>query len=223
MGIRLLLVAENNESREAYIEALSRLDVLVDCIASPEEMNTILAEDKYNGLLVDVPTMIRCESPDKNRISRIMERFPVLRLIYNKEFGGIRGVAYGGTVRDNRDIMGFVEQECLPFTPRSIRQLQRQELVFNVLLFREQSQPESVGERTVTINVSEKGCFVCSMADWQVQSPAWIVVNEFEDKTPIELKVRWRRNWGQFMLLPGIGASFESISDNQLEQLSTYL
>lgn len=223
MSTRLLLVAEDNESRAAYLEALRHIDAEVDCIATPDEMNGLLIDASYSGLLVDVPTMIRCESQNKNRITEIMERFPVLRLIYNAKMGGIRGVAQGGTIRDNREIMEFVEQECLPFEPRSIRGMRRQDLVFNVMLLRDIAANDLVGERTVTVNVSSDGCFVCSMAEWQVHSQAWLVVNEFEDKTPIELKVRWRRNWGQFMLMPGIGTSFQTMTRDQEAQLRTYL
>lgn len=221
MKTKILLVAERGEARSAYVEVLEKLGVDYDCIASPDEMTVTLINGVYNGLLVDVPTMIRCECDGKNRITHIMERFPVLRLIYNPQFGGIRGLAMGGTIKDNRDLGEFILDECVPFAARSIRVAERKEIVFNVLLLKDLEQ-ERV-ERTVTIDVSEHGCFVFSVDHWDVSSPAWLVINEFEDKTPIELKVRWCGRWGEGMRLPGIGASFENMTAHQYAQLHSYL
>lgn len=223
MKTRLLLIAEIGVSRAAYVEVLRDIDIEVDCISSPDEMTGALIDTPYSGLLIDVPTMIRCECGDKNRITRIMDRFPVLRLMYNPKYGGIRGLAQGGTIRDNRDLTEFVLNDCVPFSPRSIRVAQRHGVVFNVALFDDLDHLEQGGERTVTVNVSEHGCFVYSVNDWQVDKPAWIVVQEFEDKTPIELLVRWQRPWGKAMRIPGIGASFESMTTLQYIQLHSYL
>lgn len=220
---KILLIAENGLARAAYTEVLHDLDVDVDCISSPDDMTEALIDAAYSGLLVDVPTMIRCECEDKNRITRIMDRFPVLRLMYNPNYGGIRGLTQGGTIRDNRDLDDFILRECIPFTPRSIRVAQRQDVVFNVLLFNDLENGEIDAERTVTVNVSEHGCFVYSVGDWQLLNPAWLVVNEFEDKTPIELKVRWCGKWGKSMRMPGIGASFESMTAHQYVQLHSFL
>lgn len=221
MKTKILLVAEDGEARLAYSDVLSEMDVEFDCVASPDDMTDSLVNGDYNGLLVDVPTMIRCECEDKNRITRIMQSFPVLRLMHNPQFGGIRGLAQGGTIRDNRDLREFIIDECVPFTPRSIRVAERKEVVFNVLLLQDLKGEEA--ERTVTINASEHGCFVFSVNRWEVASPAWLVVNEFEDKTPIELKVRWCGKWGNQMRFPGIGASFESMSAHQYVQLHSFL
>ncbi|MEF2230667.1 MAG: PilZ domain-containing protein [Pseudodesulfovibrio sp.] len=223
MKTRLLLIAEPGLPRAAYLGVLRDLDVEVDCIASPGEMAGALMDAPYNGLVIDVPTMIRCDCGDKNRITRVMERFPVLRVMYNPKCGGIRGLAQGGTLRDNRDLIEFVEHECVPFSPRSIRVVQRREVVFNVVLLNRLGLPEVQGERTVTLNVSEHGCFIYSINDWRMGEPAWLVVNEFDDRTPIELKVRWQRPWGTASLLPGIGATFESMSTYQYVQLHSFL
>ena len=225
MKTRILLISEDGLARSAYIEVLRDLDCEVDCIVSPDDMTGALVDAPYSGLLIDVPTMIRCECADKNRITRIMERFPVLRLMYNPKYGGIRGLAQGGTVRDNRNLSDFVLHECVPFAPRSIRIAMRQEVFFNVLLLDDIKRIEQAesGERTVTINVSEHGCFVYSVGDWKVDSSAWLVVSEFDDQTPIELKVRWQRGWGKAMRMPGIGATFESMTTHQYVQLHSFL
>lgn len=223
MKTKVLLIAEEGFARAAYREVLRDLGVEVDCIASPEEMTGALIDAPYNGLLVDVPTMIRCESADKNRITRIMNRFPVLRLMFNPKYGGIRGLTQGGTIRDNRDLGEFVLNECVPFSPRSIRVAQRREVSFNVLLLDDIAHEDMVAERSVTVNVSEHGCFVYSVREWKVGHPVWLVVHEFEDRTPIELKIRWCGRWGEGMRMPGIGGSFETMTTHQYVQLHSFL
>lgn len=223
MITKLLLIAEEGVSRSAYLKVLKSLDVEVDCIASPDEITSSLSDASYSGLLIDVPTMIRCECSDKNRITRIMGRFPVLRLMFNPDFGGIRGLSQGGTMRDNMDIVDFVMNECVPFPGRSIRAVKRYDLVFNVLLSREEGCALDDGERTVTMNVSEQGCFVLTVNEWRLQSPGWLVVDEFDDRSPIELRIRWRRPWGTPFQLPGIGVTFESMTTSQYVQLHSYL
>lgn len=223
MKTKVLLIAEGGLARSAYTEVLQDLDVDVDCIGAPDEMSDALIDAAYNGLLVDVPTMIRCECSDKNRITRIMNRFPVLRLMYNPQFGGIRGLAQGGTIRDNRNLTDFILNECVPFIPRSIRVAERKNVTFNVLLMNDMNAAEIEAERTVTVNVTEHGCFIYSIGDWREQDSAWLVVNEFKDKTPIELRVRWCNRWGKTMNIPGIGATFESMTTHQYVQLYSYL
>ena len=220
---RLLLIAEEGLSKSAYLEVLRGLDVEVDCVSSPDQICGALVDSPYSGLLIDVPTMIRCECSDKNRITRIMDRFPVLRLLYNPAYGGIRGLSHGGTMSDNRDLVDFVLHECIPFSPRSIRVAHRYELVFNVLLLRKEKEEPEAGERTVTINVSEHGCFVVSVNDWRLNGPAWLVINEFDDRTPIEIRVRWQRPWGTPCRFPGFGATFENMTTHQYVQLHSYL
>lgn len=223
MKTRILLVSETGKARFAYTSILNTLDVDVDCIASPDDMTDALVEARYSGVLVDVPTMIRCQADNKNRITEIMNRFPVLKLMYDPAHDEVRGLAHGGTVRDNRNLADFVLDECVPFEPRSIRVVTRKDVVFNVLLLKESQSDFEQSERTVTVNVSEHGCFVYTVNQWSLFSPAWLVVNEFEDKTPIELKVRWQGAWGRQMRLPGFGATFESMTTHQYVQLHSFL
>ncbi|WP_250645457.1 PilZ domain-containing protein [Salidesulfovibrio onnuriiensis] len=217
--IKLLLIAESGLAQQAYLAELYKLGADVDCIESPDELHDQLCDVPYNGLLVDVPTMIRSDSANKGRVTRIMERYPVLRLLYNSDHGGIRGLSQGGTVRANKSLDSFVLNECLTFPARSIRRARRSDLVLNVLLVDDRNRFGRDEERTVTVNVSEQGCFVYSVRAWEASAPAWMVVTELEDPSPIELKVHWTRRWGRSSRLPGIGTSYAHISDSQLEQI----
>lgn len=218
-----MLISESGMAQEAYMSELYRLGVEVDCISSPEQLQERLCDIPYNGLLVDVPTMIRSDSSEKSRVTRIMDRFPVLRLLFNSDQGSIRGLSHGGTVRDNKTLESFVLNDCLTFPARSIRRAQRSELVLNVMLAEDCEKLGLEQERTVTVNVSEQGCFVYSTRSWEEDESAWIVVRELEDKTPIGLHIHWTRSWGQTLRMPGIGTSFSTIRPDQLDQIRALL
>ena len=74
-------------------------------------------------------------------------------------------------------------------------------------------------ERTVTINVSKRGCFLFSAEDGMDGGNVWLTINELEDKTPIVGVVRWSVKWGRAMVMPGIGVAFESITPRQTDEL----
>lgn len=217
--LKVLLIAEHGESRDAYESALKEHGTEYDVLASPAELRTVLRESRYNGLLLDVPTMIRAESADKREINRIIERFPTIRLLYNPGLGGIRGLSRGGTVKDSQSLFDFLDKDCALFDARSIRGTQRSAQVFNVTLLRAGDQPVEQGERTVTFNVSEEGCFLYSSDSWQGEEQCYLVFHDMDDRTPVKTDICWIRPWGESRSIPGIGVRFLIISDGQRQAL----
>lgn len=214
-AIRVLLIAEQGEARKAYVSALDELGVAYDAILSPDEIQDRLNNTPYNGLLVDVPTMIRSASKEKQRVNQAQEWFPTLKLLYNPQYGGIRGMHAGGTVNQNLSLAEFVQGECTRFTARTVRLAVRAELIFNVVLLARPDQPLHEAERSVTMNISELGCFVFTVRDWRTQGRCWLRFQEFGETGPIEAQVRWQRPWGESMRIPGIGVSFPALTPAQ--------
>lgn len=99
----------------------------------------------------------------------------------------------------------------------------RTDLVLNVTLLDDPRLGLDKGERTVVVNLSKTGCFLFTSRDLALGQTLWMVINEFEDHTPIELKLCWRRGWGTPMSMPGIGACFVAMTPMQYVQLHAFL
>ena len=46
-----------------------------------------------------------------------------------------------------------------------------------------------------------------------------IVIKELDDSKPILSEVKWNKEWGKTMQLPGIGVKFENIDGAQLKEI----
>lgn len=215
LPVHVLLVSTPGEARTIYERELGRLGVVYDALDSPADLRGLVAERPYNGILLDLATWIRCPAQKRGKLQGVLERFPVLRLLYNPEQGGMRGVTLGGTVQQARDLEAFLREQCAGFPPRSFRMVERQSAICNVLLLDGPGQDLDKGQRAVTSNVSEAGCFLISCREFQQGEHLWLVFKELADHEPIAATVRWLQPWGQAMRLPGAGVSFDSLSENQ--------
>ena len=73
------------------------------------------------------------------------------------------------------------------------------------------------------MDVSERGCFLFSVQDWEPGETAWLTVMELSDRTPIGAEVRRCIKWGTPMHVPGIGVQFETIKESQAKEISEKL
>ena len=217
--IHVLLVAAPGEARDACERELVRVGVSYDALDSPADLRGPVAERLYNGLLLDLATWIRCPAQKRSTLQGVIERFPVLRLLYNPEQGGLRGVTLGGTVQQARDMEAFLLEQCAAFPARSFRMAERQSAICNVRILERPDQPEAEGLRAVTSNVSEAGCFLISCRDFAAGQQLWLAFTDFDSHEPIAATVRWLRPWGESMRLPGAGVSFEALNEKQQRAL----
>ncbi|MES9995657.1 PilZ domain-containing protein [Desulfovibrio aminophilus] len=211
-SLQVLLVAEPGDARSAYELELARLGVAFDVIGDPGGWPAGAEGRTYNGILLDLPTWIRCPTRDRENLQAVLEHFPVLRLLYNQEQGGIRGVSLGATVRQARDMDGFLLKECAGFHPRPLRMSERRDAARSVLILRGPDQTPEQGERAATTNVSATGCFVVAFGRFEVGQELWLLFGEDDPPgqgVPVRCIVRWLRPWGVSRRLPGIGVAFE--------------
>ncbi len=219
--IKILLIAAEGKPRDAYRKALDSYGVSYEVVSSPDEVTEMLVEIPFNGLLLDLPTMIKSQSSSYGAVQQILKIFPALRLLYNPRHGGVRGLPFGGTVKNGKTLMEFLSKECVPFTPRTIRSARRSCLCLNVVLLDRPDQHLKEGEKTVTANVSRHGCFVLTSRNWDGRDKAWLAIRELGEGRPIEIRICWQRKWGETTIIPGIGCSFVSLTDDQEEALAS--
>jgi hypothetical protein len=218
-AVRILLVVAPGKSREAYLRPLSRLPAVWDVVDSIDSLETSLQDTPYNGLLLDVPTMIRASTSQKAKVLALLEYYPVLRLSYRAPVDEIHGLADGQTAPQTHTLEEFVSGDCCRFPARAVRAFKRCHLVFNVRLFDPSEQPREEGEKAFTVDVSESGCFVATVQPPECGRLLSVVLCDLDDQTPIPIEVRWRILWGETMRTPGFGARFLSLTEGQKTEL----
>lgn len=216
--LRVVLISAPGAGREAYVKALRSVGIQFDVSESLTGLLDMHGQVKYNGFLIDVPTLLRAGAADKTEASLLIDNFPVLRLNY-KSATGIRGIPSGRFSGTSGDLEIFLKDSCKNFPGRSLRGTKRANKVLNVLLSRDLNSPGSQIEKSVTLNFSIEGGFFYSVANWKKGDYVWIVIKELEDKTPIKSQVNWVVPWGRSDHFPGVGVHFVSITDSQVNQI----
>ncbi|HTZ20898.1 MAG TPA: PilZ domain-containing protein [Opitutaceae bacterium] len=218
-AVRILLVVAPGKSREAYLRRLDRLPAVWDVVDSIDSLETSLQDTPYNGLLLDVPTMIRASTSQKAKVLALLEYYPVLRLSYRAPVDEIHALADGQTTPQTHTLEEFVGDDCRRFRARAVRAFKRCHLVFNVRLLDQPEQPLEEGEKAFTVDVSESGCFVATVQPPESGRLLSVVLCDLADPTPIPIEVRWRILWGETMRTPGFGARFLSLTEEQKAEL----
>ena len=219
MSSKVLLVCKESEAKQAYLRELEATAAEVDAVASFGEVLKDMTDTAYQGVVIDLITSIKASQEKKGLLHEILELFPVLQVRWDGDSRSIRTIS-SGKASGASSLAEFITVQCEPFTPRTIRNTDRKPLNFNVLIHREELTQRGLPERTVTINVSKRGCFLFSAEDWMDGGNVWLTVSELEDKTPIVGVVRWSIKWGRAMTTPGIGVAFESITPRQTDELA---
>lgn len=215
--VKVILYCKETSTREIYINELEHLAANYKVADTFSELKEMVKQNRYNGILVDVGTIMRAPKKDRLNFQRLKDLFPVVQLNWNKLEKSI-GTLFYGKSSDSDDLESFISRECIPFKPRSIRKEDRRRICLNTIISRETSFKKDV-ERTVTIDLSKTGCFIYSASNWIIAEKVWFMFKEVGLKTPIKGRIRRIIPWGKSMSLPGIGISFENIDEAQIEQI----
>jgi Tfp pilus assembly protein PilZ len=219
MNIKVILACQKTgKAKQAYINAAKSFGVEVDTVSSLGELHKMMIENFYNGVMVDFRTKMKASNEEKDLVHDIFEQFPAAQLNFEEKTGQIRSFHYGRASK-SESLESFIKEECRSFIARPIRASQRKKIHFNVLLPKTGGFTEEVIHRTVTMNVSEGGCFIYSVDDLLSDVELTMVFKELEDQKPILGEVRWKAKWGEAMQIPGIGIKFQDIKEGQLTEI----
>lgn len=218
--MRLLLVAAHGEARRRYEADLAALAVDYDAVASLAELRDELTRQAYNGLLLDMPTMLRAPAAEKSLTNDLLDIFPALKMSYDLDTGLVHSMYYGEQGRIGHSLASFIAAEAEPFQARTIRRRRRQDLAACVAL---QRPGEAHRELAAMVNLSMDGCFVITAGTWLGGQELQLFMADLADQAPIAARCRRVVPWGPGMHLPGIGVSFEAMTAAQKAQLATLL
>ncbi len=220
MKIRTIVAAADPSLRDLYQQQVNALGIGCDVASSLQDMFETLKEAPYNGLLIDLPTLVKANPLEKAQCHELLRLFPTLRLRWDETNKQLLCLLYGSRSSEGMSLQIFVDDYCRHFTARRIRKHKRMPLNYNVLLSRDENFSEGMVERSTTIDISLGGCALITGQEWKTEERVWLRFLEFEDQSTVCARIcRWVP-WGTEMKIPCIGVCFENLRKSQQEQIS---
>jgi len=220
---KILIIAKDAEAGQAYAEALREIDVAYDIAASFLEMAALATDNSYNGLLVDILTLVRSSKEEKVVAYECFNLYPVLRVKWEnkKKKINLSPLEQAFSPDAASALKFFIESRCMPFRARPLRRHPRKSYNLNVLLSVDGTFSECDTIKTFTLNISRGGAFLHTTHPFALDDCVWIRFVEFSPLEPIKASVRWSLEWGQSRSIPGLGLKFEELSEAQEQFLKT--
>lgn len=214
---RILIIAKDPEAGQAYAEALGEIRVGYDIAVSFTEMAELAIENSYNGLLVDILTLVRSSKEEKVIAYECFNLYPVLRVKWEnkKKKINLSPLEQAFSPDTASALKFFVHSRCIPFPARPLRRHNRKNYNLNVLLSPDGRFADENTIKTFTLNISFGGAFLHTTHDFAQGARVWLQFVEFPDHEPIQASVRWSLEWGQSRSIPGLGVKFEELNEAQ--------
>ncbi|WP_243311813.1 hypothetical protein [Fundidesulfovibrio agrisoli] len=218
MSIRVLLVCEEGPARRAYLLALEGPDLRVDVADSPRSVKERIQTVAYQGVVVDMHTLMRDRTYDKRELFRLEERFPVVRVRLDPATGEIAGVSCGEAIRGKAGLREFIVSQCGCARSAAAHLAEGVPLNLAVMICPARSSLEEKCGKSVTLRMALAGCSVFAPAPPEEGALLWLIFPDLSDRTPIPSRVVWRVPWGGKRAAPGMGLTFTSLTQAQLRE-----
>ncbi len=222
---RILLVVKNDTARDAYVEILDKIGVAFDTVTSFAEASSKARNTPYNGLLVDVLTLIRSDQNEKSIALECMNFYPSTQIKWDAKCKTIHLLIFSQPSCSEAEstLRMFIEERCKPFAARSLRVFSRKNIILNLLFSLDCHCSDEKASKTFSLDISQGGCFIHTVQVLDNRQAVWLRILELSDQTPIKATVCWQRHWGLKRQIPGIGVRFESISEAQKKEINLIL
>lgn len=223
--IRILIVAKDPEAGKAYGTAVSETGAQHDVASSFEQMASLAMERPYNGLMIDILTLVRCSKEEKVIAYDSINIYPVLRVKWESKQKRISlGPLEQSFSPDLESVLKFfIENRCSAFKGRALRRHKRKPANLNLLFSRHPTFPEEETWRAFTVTISRGGIFLHTVQHLEEGEQIWLKFVDQAGEAPIPGTVRWTLPWGVSRAIPGVGVKFEALSEEQKQELEQTL
>jgi Tfp pilus assembly protein PilZ len=222
---RILIVAKDPEAAKAYGATLARTGAQHDLAPSFHEMAAIATERPYNGLMIDILTLVRCSKEEKVIAYDAVNIYPVLRVKWEAKQKKISLGPLEQSFSPDLDsvLKFFVENRCGGFKARPLRRHKRKSVNLNLLFSTHPSFPEPRTWQAFTVSISRGGIFLHTMRHLEEGERIWLKFIDQSGETPVPATVRWSLPWGVSRAIPGVGVRFDPLSEEQALELEQAL
>jgi Tfp pilus assembly protein PilZ len=206
----ILIISYSADIRKALSDNLQRSNVIGVPCESFLVAEDIAREGVYNGILVDLQSIIKAKGDEKIIACSLTGFYPTLRV---RALGAMLvPMAMPGDARQDNSLNDFLSKTCLAFTPRRLRLHRRRDIILSALMRSSDSE-----DRTVTLNMSWGGAFIVDAytEHYEIGQDIQLVFPEFE--YTFSAAVCWIRPWGS-RKVPGVGVAFRDV-DEKIESI----
>jgi hypothetical protein len=192
----LVVIANDSEKQNLLAAQLEGEADQIIALSSLADLPELLINTAVSGILLDLVTSTRAGSAEKEATNELIQLYPHLKFkVVNNDI-----IILGGT-----DSLQQFARECRKFKERKIRRGPRK--VRHIAFIISADSSFEIQEKTVSLNISDNGCFVYSTNEWKAGDTVWL---RFADNDRvIRAKVCWWQPWGNNKKMPGIGIEFD--------------
>ncbi len=207
----IIVIAHDENIRNSLVKSLSSFNVSAVPCATFCEAETLMLYGLYQGILVDLSTIIKAKAEEKIVACSLTGFFPTMRV---KTMGTmIVPMSMAGDAKQDKSLSDFLNVTCAEFAPRRLRSHRRKEISVSTIISKKEAV--EVTYRGFTRNISWGGLFIVDMNPERFSIDEKITVFFPEFNLNVDVIVIFINAWGQ-RKTPGIGVKFKQM-DEELE------
>lgn len=207
----VIVISVSDETRAALAASLQPFDLELALCPTFLDAEDLALGGLYNGILVDLPSIVKAKGEEKIVACSLTGFFPTLRV---RVMGSMLiPMTMPGAAKQENSVSDFINRACKNFTPRRLRAHHRHSIGISVT-----TCVAGVATRAFTLNISWGGAFIVDFNPERFSVGDTLTLFFQEPGCTVEATVCWIHSWG-LRHAPGIGVQFTTIS----EQLGNFL
>lgn len=202
----ILIISYNDDTRSALAAALTSHNVASISCSNFCEAEHLARHTLFNGILVDLPTIIKSKGEEKVVAYTLANCFPTLRV--RAVGSALVPMSMPGSSKQDKSLNDFLNKTCTSFDPRKLRAYRRHQFCMSTIL-------RYNGEefRSFTQDLSWGGAFLVDVFTEKFSTETEAVISFTELGFDLNTTIHWIKPWGQRQT-PGIGVSFNKLDDS---------
>lgn len=202
----ILVVSYIDETRSALTAILSKAGVVAVPCSNFCEAENLALKGLYNGILVDLPSIIKSKGEEKIVAYTLANFFPTLRV---RTMGGMLiPMSMPGSAKQDKNLDDFLNKTCMAYTPRPLREFRRHPLCISTLLHCSNRE-----YRGFTQNISWGGAFIVDVFSEKFVAKTDIKLEFIGLDFTLEASIEWVKPWGE-RFAPGVGIRFKELDES---------
>lgn len=208
----ILVIAYNEKVRSSLVQNLLDLEVKAISCASFSEAEDVALGGIFNGILVDLQSIVKAKAEEKIVACSLTGFYPTLRV---RALGSkIVPMIMPGDAKQDSTLYDFIHSTCSSFIPRRLRNFRRRDVILPVVFNR------MIDSRGFTLNLSWGGAFIVDNYPEKHSEITSLYLPDFDLEIPTT--TQWIQPWGR-RLIPGFGVKFMLIDDRFAVHLTRLL